>query len=202
MTEQERLVIVDKIDEDIKLVELLEQQKEKLKQLEENKIIKEYLALLNQVSILSDKTKEFKSKEDIANLEFSSVLDEEVRRKEISHCNHDIWMYYGSYGMLFNKISCIPCFIDLSIERDNDFYFNKYICLECGKEIQVNDWEEFENNHIILKNYDNTHNLEKYLKYRQQYYELLYNYSVNEANDMMVKQFYNGRRYPKKKIKK
>lgn len=33
-----------------------------------------------------------------------------------------------------------------------EFEYNKYICLECGKKLEVKDWENFERNHFVLKN--------------------------------------------------
>jgi len=204
MTEQERLFIIGKINDKLRLVELLNLQKEKLKELEKSKKEKMYSKLLNQVTMLIEKTSGLKSMEDIVSFEFSGVLTDENRVRDFSRCNHDIWMYYGSYGMLFNSFSCNPRFIDVKNEWDNNFSFNKYICLECGEVIKSSDWKYFEKENIVLKNesesFDMCHC--NFLKYQQLYYKLLYNYSIEEANDLIVKEFYKGRRYPKRKIRK
>lgn len=201
MTEQERLAIVDKINEETKI---LNQFSERKHILEQSEVVKEYLDVLEKIDFLDKKIKNIDLSEAI-NLEFSRGLKDAEREEKLSWCEHDIWMYYGSYETFYNDYcSCVE-FFNIPNERDDNFSFNNYICLECGRVIRINDWKDFENNHIVLKSNHSKYNFDcfnDYLKYQKIYYELLYSYPVSEANDMIVEEFYKERGYSKKKVNK
>ena len=103
-----------------------------------------------------------------------------------NNCNHDIYVYIGSYRIEtdFPNTSCLREG-KLSNESCVNFTYNKYVCLSCGLIIEVSNWEEFEENNIVFKNYKNIN----VSKYRQLYFELLFNHTVEEANELIINEY-------------
>ena len=119
-----------------------------------------------------------------------------VKKEGISQCNHDILNYYGSYSL--GDTPRVKLEFQVYDEEDEDFTYNKYKCLECGKLIQVEDWQEFEKEKIVLKNRKEINPF----KYQDLYYQLLYNHSVEEAQRMLIEEFNKTKGLTKKKTKK
>ena len=69
---------------------------------------------------------------------------------------------------------------------DFEFKYNAYICLECGKNVEIKDWESFEKSHFVLKNRD------KYIyvfEYISLYYQYLYTMTAKEAQENVIQMF-------------
>ena len=166
---------------------------EKLKQLEEyksNPIVKEYLELFEDI-------KELKYLKDIysdkaGNVDFKQFYLRRIHIPENS-CNHDIYVYTASYSMIRDPYYYDDKPYTVESEKSNNFKYNEYMCLECGKEIKVEDWENFEKEHTILKNYK--YGFKLWRSAHQMYCEKLLSLSSESAkkdvidsyNDCLVK---------------
>lgn len=189
MTEQERLIIVEKINSYLQLQNDRKQKKERMEELSKFSIVKEYIDNLSEIQKLNKLLDGQDTKEDAINLSF--------RQKFNNKCSHDIWIYMASY-------SCWYCEIDeqwyesvVSNEFDDDFIYNCYGCLCCDKTVEVEDWEDFEETHFVLKNYSDTNDR----KYTNLYYGLLYNYTDEEAKKEVIKEFNKNKKLILKETK-
>ena len=187
MKEKDRQLIVERIQKDIEDKKLLQKKYDRLQALSNNPQVKEYLSLLEEI-----KTKERiqntlkKSIKETINIEFNKALNNNIKDKKISPCNHETWIYQGSFSI--ENDLWYDCEYELLVENETDkeFKFNRYMCLECGKSIKVPDWQKFESNHHILKNYNKNHDC---TYYHNQYYQSLYNFSVEESKKHIIDEF-------------
>ena len=71
--------------------------------------------------------------------EFKHAINYEIE------CNHDIWMYAGSYSIDSSKYtnSSNPKYSLCYDENSKRFIFNKYICLGCGSIIKPKNYLRF-----------------------------------------------------------
>ena len=95
-------------------------------------------------------------------------------------CEHEMWVYAGSYYQ--KKDYADQPYLKKGNSEDlfTDFSFNKYICVDCGHTVNTSDWQLFEETHHVLKKPKNNWGIYETLSY---YYQLLYNYPVDEAKE-------------------
>lgn len=181
MTETERLDIIKKIKEKINKNKILEEKNKELERLLQEESVRKYLKLQDEINTLKQEQKYFTEKEEkIVELEFSYGI------RKLSSCNHDIWMYAGSCSIECDSSDGInPREVKYNTEKCSNFEYNKYVCLECGKEIKIHDWEEFENSNFVLKA-----NIKNINEYRNLYYYLLFNNQVDKAQEILKEEFY------------
>lgn len=188
MKESERLEVIKRIQDDINSEEILEAKDIELKNLSQHDAVKRYLKLKSEIAKIKNNQKIFNNNvEKMIILEFGWAFCRRINSSDFSSCKHDIWVYDGT--VLYDREKDLfSTSISSDSERDNDFMYNKYVCLECGHVININNVYEFENNHTVLK--------DKFCvdveKYRLLYFQLLYEYSVEDAQWMIIDQFYNG----------
>ena len=138
MKEKDRQLIVERIQKDIEDKKLLQKKYDRLQALSNNPQVKEYLSLLEEI-----KTKERiqntlkKSIKETINIEFNKALNNNIKDKKISPCNHETWIYQGSFSI--ENDLWYDCEYELLVENETDkeFKFNRYMCLECGKLIKL-----------------------------------------------------------------
>lgn len=69
------------------------------------------------------------------------------------NCNHKIWIYEGSYSVDYDFPDGI---FYHEVKHNNEkcyrFNHNKYICLDCGKIIEIHNYKDFESKNKVLKN--------------------------------------------------
>ena len=116
--------------------------------------------------------------------EFDWAFHRRTNTRDFSPCQHDIWIYEGSYkdGDGFRPESEFRCYS----EEDSDFWYNKYVCLECDEVVRTKYYKPFEEKHLVLKNRDDN-NIELY---RWLYYQKLYDTTVDEAKKYIMNEFY------------
>lgn len=187
MKEYERLKVISKIAKNIEDMETLNKESDKLKELEEDPKVKEYINTKKRVSGLKTKLKYFKSFDDIVSFEFEFAFHKRLD-EDIEPCSHDIWIYDGSYYSFPDLFEEHPSEFRSNSERYEHFKYNKYVCLECGEAVKASSFEKFEENNLVLKNQDDKSNLGANF-YRDLYYELLYNNDVEESKRQVISYF-------------
>lgn len=200
MKEFERLEIIKKIEEDIKIQELLQNKIKELEELEKNPVIINYINLKKEILELKKQQKPFGSgsQEKMVNFEFSKALGSNEQEKTIE-CNHDIWLYDGSYEIYWNIYHDNVYDIRCENEESPNFIHNKYVCLECSEVFYASpsEWQIFEESHYVLKDRNNFN----IRKYRERYYQLLFKYNIEDAKRIIQEEFEKGIHHkPKRKI--
>ena len=154
--------------------------------------MKEFLKLINEVKDIDLILSEINSKDDIIIDEFKHAINYEIE------CNHDIWMYAGSYSIDSSKYtnSSNPKYSLCYDENSKRFIFNKYICLGCGSIIKPKNYLRFEKTHCVLKNYIDL----DIQKYTELYYRLLCSFSLEESKFILMDEFNYNKDKTKKKI--
>lgn len=187
MKEKDRQLIVERIQKDIEERKLLQEKYNKLQNLLMDPQVLAYISLSEDIKKIERRQSIFKnSLKETINIEFNKALNNNIKDKKISPCNHETWIYQGSFSI--ENDLWYDCEYELLVENETDkeFKFNRYMCLECGKSIKVPDWQKFESNHHILKNYNKNHDC---TYYRNQYYQSLYNFSVEESKKHIIDEF-------------
>lgn len=78
------------------------------------------------------------------------TLSKKLKQKEI-------WLYIGSYYIYMDEYGFeYEC--QTKDELDNNFKYNKYKSLSTNKEVDIKDYQNFEREHIVLKEYNKTYN--------------------------------------------
>lgn len=191
MTEQERILVVSKINEKKDYLSSLEEKQQRKEKLEQCKEVKEYLELIKEIIKINKYEVSFGSLENLILNEFINAFTFNGIIK--NECDHEILIYDGSYGMLNNNSNNgYNHFYLGKDETCKKFHHNNYVCLECAKTFLIENWENFEKEKIILKNNLDL-NAESYIDL---YYKLLYNHSVSDARQLVIDEF------NKKKIKR
>jgi len=182
MTEKERLDIIKRIEGKIKNSKLLEEKNKELERLLQEESVRKYLKLQEEIEKIKKEQRYFSTNEEnIVEIEF------DYGTRKLSSCNHDIWLYEGSYSIEQNNLQGIDCRkVKHNTEQCYNFEHNKYICLECGKIIEEHNWEEFESTHFVLK----ASNIQNISKYRKLYRSLLFNNQVVESQNLLIEEFY------------
>ena len=101
MTEQDRQIVIKRIEEDIENLELRKEILKRKKILEQDEKVKEYSYIINEMFNLDKKLSHITSKEDAINLEFIWAFKSRIDDENISPCNHPIWMYTGAYAEIY-----------------------------------------------------------------------------------------------------
>ena len=192
MKEQERKQIIERIKKIQEEQKLLKLKRTKLKILSKHPAVQQYLKLLNDINVKEEQLKSFETLEQIINWEFSKAL--RFNRNDLTTCNHDIWIYEGSYYLIKDFLCEHDKEIkeyseDVTIEYcDYEFLYNRYICLECGEKIEIKDWEQFENSQFVLKNQNSETDLgiEYYI---DKYYQLLYKHNSIESQNLIIEEY-------------
>lgn len=185
MTEEKRKKIIKKINieenNNKKLRKKLMAKKEELQELLNDAKIKYYLELVKSVKDLEKNKDSFdKPIDNVITCNFLSSFKEK--------CSHDIWIYEGSYfeGWDYDYRCYHPSGTRCNNENHPCFEYNKYYCLGCEKEIQTENWEEFEETHFVLKNRKYKNDF-KY--YQDLYCKLLYEMSCEDAKEKVIDEF-------------
>ena len=200
MKEEERLVVVKRVDDDVNGDEIMNGKLEELTLLEKDEKVLKYLQLKKEVNDIKNKQKIFMNdKRKMIEWEFDWAFHRRINSSDFSDCQHSIWIYEGSYledyGDRFSKEDEYCCYD----ENDKDFSYNKYVCLECDKTVRIKDYKSFEEKNLVLKNRDDN-NIELY---RWIYYQELYNSTVEEAQAYVISEFYKNmaKGYTKKRVR-
>jgi len=194
MTEQERKIVIDRINKNIEKSKLREEKIKRKEELQQCDQVKEYLELLSEIKKLDSELMFLNTEKDMIRLEFIWGFNSKVKSEGFSPCSHDIWIYLGSYGLLLDPQGEHDIYY-LCEEDDEKFSHNKYFCLECGKTICLENWQQFEKDNLVLKNKDDRNGE----KYQQLYYQLLYQYEVSKSRDMVINEFNKNKKLIKKK---
>ena len=185
MTEEKRLEIVKRINKDknkIAYKNILEQM---LQEQAHKPEVKKYLSLQNEYQELLKEQQYFdNSEKKIIDLEFIWALEQNADKERA--CNHDIWLYNKSFYIDIDQWGekYLPC----ENETHKKFAYNSYICLECGKEIKVINWQDFEQTHEVLKNQSKKSNRGVH-HYRLFFYETLYSHTVKDSKEILRDKF-------------
>lgn len=185
MTEEQRKEIVKRINKDKNKIAYRSILEQMLQEQEQKTEVKKYLSLQKKYQELLKEQQFFdNSEKKIIDLEFIWALEENADKKIA--CNHEIWLYNKSYYISIGQWgeNYLPC----ENEYHKKFAYNSYICLECGKEIQVIDWKNFEQTHDVLKNQSKKSNRGVH-HYRLFFYETLYSHTVEESKQILKAKF-------------
>lgn len=187
MKEKDRQLIVERIQNDIEERKLLQEKYNKLQNLLMDPQVLAYISLSEDIKKIERRQSIFKnSLKETINIEFNRALNNRTKDKQISPCNHDIWLYQGSCYMESN-LWCDCEYESLVANETNEkFEFNRYMCLECGKSVKVSNWQDFESKHYVLKNYDKHHDC---TYYRNLYYQYLYKLSIEKSKNHIIDEF-------------
>lgn len=176
------LEIAKKINEKKSLVA----KKNELEELKKDPAVVKYLNLLNEIKAIEEKYKYHNTEEKIVDNVFRKLIEKDFK------CSHEIWLYEGSYYLSIDMLHehdhwCRKKYENLPV-RKGDFVYkhNTYICLECGKKIETKDWENFEKNHLVLKNRDEYIYVYDYISL---YYQYLYQMPIKEAQEKIIREF-------------
>ena len=199
MKEKERLEVVKRVNLSMEEFNEIERCKIELNTLMQDEKVKRYITLKEKILAYARNESLFKGElENMIHYNFSWQLLSTWRNKSFRPCSHDIWIYKGSYGYWEDPRNEHDCKYLCDDENSKDFYCNKYECLECGQEVETNDWKSFENNHFVLKDI-NQRNVEYY---RNMYYQFLYNNPVDVAQQMVIDEFNKNKSKSKRSRKK
>ena len=128
-------------------------------------------------------------------LNFSNELDlANVKRQEDTPCKHEIWICIGAFYEEYNPVGG-RSYLKLhnNLEQDN-FAYNGYVCIECGRTVYTKKWQEFESKHFVLKNLYDEKTYQYYMEnnscyYRDLYYQLLFTNPVEVAQQKVISEF-------------
>lgn len=205
MNELERIKIVDKINDGIKNKEILNFKREELEKLSKHPIILQYLQLIQDIKLIENDLRYYRN---VIDGSMNDSLPERIK-KEFScstfSCDHTIWLYDGSYYLLkdFRHEHDDYCKEYSETNAENKYFnysfiYNRYVCLECGKKIEIRDWEKFEKTHFVLKN-QNKNNPFNVDYYRNFYYQLLYANNIEDSQQLLIEEFNKNKEIEKRK---
>lgn len=156
-------------------MESLESKYKKLEELKNNTSVKLYFDLLEEIKNLENQ-----------NIEFDS-------------CDHDIWVYEGSYYFLQDLWHGSHYYFKTNSEKNDAFSHNTYICLNCNSKIDIDEWKKFEKTHIVLKNQNKDIDINYY---KSLYNQLILIYGNELAKEKLIEEFNKENNSSKKLIKK
>lgn len=198
MKENERKIIVEQINKDIEMKESLPQKEIEMESLLKNDFVKRYIQLNREISnakncFLSE------SNEKIIKLRFIRAMIGTDLYSGVKKCSHSIWFYSNSIKCYADPRCEHDMYFSCDNEEDPNFEYNVYVCLDCQKQVEVENWKDFENENFVLKNYDDR-NISAYL---DNYYQLLCEMSAEEAEATIIRNFnVNLKKSKQKKIGK
>lgn len=178
MKESIRLETLEKIREDEETLRLLEEKLRELEVLELSSEIQKYLELKKELEKIKNSQRVSKtSKKDIIRIEF-------IRAVNARTCTHDCWIYKGSYGEWLDPLGEHDKSFSVSSERSKEFKHNEYMCLECGKLVETEEWKEFEEENIVIKERGVSQHV-----IRNEYYSLLFENTSEEAIKILLEKY-------------
>lgn len=187
MKEYQRQIVIEQITKNIKEKESLKTKYSQLEELVTDPKIMTYFALLEEIKKIKEKYNNNTTIEAIIEQGFKKYICEDFR------CDHDIWLYVGSYYLDIDKYRhehdhlCRKLDENLNTtEGDFEYKYNEYVCLECGEKIETKEWKNFEQNRFVLKNQSEDIDIGKYIS---QYYQFLYTMNVKEAQNKVIQAF-------------
>ena len=188
MKETERLEVVRRIRRDIEEKTLLKSYCEKLIQLEDDPRVKEYLKTMEEIERIKKDHRFFDDSIDkMINMEFIWAFQSRIKGESMSPCKHEIWIYDGSYYLSCVLFSEHEHELITKDENGENFDYNRYTCLECGKTVKVSNWREFEDTHFVLKDQQNVRIPSS--NYSELYYKYLLDNSVEDAQEKIIEEF-------------
>ena len=190
MNDNERKEIIKEIKNELNDKKSLCALYKKLKELTNDPSVIEYLQLLENINRIESDIEKYRSP---INGSLNDSLNERINfhfRVNRFSCNHDIWLYVGSFYKYINFENEEDFFRYNFEDLNTDFSYNKYICLECGKEVKISkkDWKKFESSHLILKDQNKETKLDTD-HYTNKYYQLLYRNSVKKSQKTIIEEF-------------
>lgn len=184
MLEKTRIEVIDSIDNRYdELNTEISLMKKEIEDLERMDLIKSYLEMKSELVGLEIERKTFPADK---NRRIAKFFKEKIDKDNLRlNCTHDLWIYLCS--MAVNPMSKYADYIDGFVpchsETHNNFAYNKYMCVECGKIVCEKDYKDFESKHKILKVYnpDAYIGLDKADIIQDLYYSKLYEMPSEEA---------------------
>ncbi len=187
MTEEQRIEIVKRINRNKAKGAYIPMLEAMIAEQERKPEVKKYLELLKKYQELKKEQQCFDNNEKkLIHTEFMASLEPNGDKKDTIPCDHDIWIYSGSYYISIDRWG--EQYIKRENENYRNFSYNLYICLECGEERRVTDWQNFETTHTVLKNQCKKTNPGVHY-YRMHYYDLLYKHSVEDARKIFLEKY-------------
>lgn len=186
MKEYQRQHAIFEIAKQINEKNLLPAKRSELEELKKDPAVVKYFNLLDEIHSIQRKYKFYNTDEKIIEHVFSNLIYEEFK------CHHEIWLYDYSYYLSIDprcEHDHLCAYLDENLpvrKGDFEFEYNKYICLECGKTVETKDWQSFERSHFVLKNQNENVCIKNYISL---YYQTLYNKSVEEARETVIRTF-------------
>lgn len=182
MNENDRIQMLAKLKEEYDYCLSLDDKKKKLQEYMSDPKIKDYLQLVEDVDRLSA----LRSRDPIKYTSFEKFCEDEISYKiEFLQCNHDIYIYDGSYMLLRDPYYCQDMPYPVETEN-NSFDHNQYKCLQCGSTIKVRDWKQFEKEYIVLKDYSNRN---AWPDYHKLFCSYLYSMPYEKAKATIIQNF-------------
>lgn len=191
MKEIERQEVVRRIQNDIQEQDELRKQYEQLQEMAANPAVVKYLQLIEDIESKENHQQFFDSEEKMINLEFTWAFESRIKGEDMSPCYHGVWLYEGSYYLSIDSRGEHDHEFKTNDENHPEFCYNRYVCLECGKKVETKNWEKFEDDHFVLKNQNADDNLGASY-YRNLYYQLLYEHTVETAQQKVIEKFYKN----------
>ena len=71
--------------------------------------------------------------------------------------SNEIWIYVGSYYIYMDEYG-FEYDYQVKDELEDNFAYNKYKSLSTNKEVDIKDYQNFERENIVLKEYNKTYN--------------------------------------------
>ena len=199
MKEIERQTIVYTIKKFLKEKETLKEKEQYLEVLLKNPVVIEYLDLLKEIEDTKRKHERFTDIEYVIRLHFFWAMNK-IRDIGIS-CNHDIWIYDSSFSFYEDPYYEHDHTWRCENEKDKDFCYNRYVCLECQNAVEAKDWKKFEETHYVLKNKNCYHGKRYAEDYCNLYYQLLFSNKVSVAREKVMEAFNKDCEIDKEKVK-
>ena len=160
--------------------------------LKEPKVI-EYLNLLKEIDMIESDLESYRNIYGKIDDSLDKRIVSEFRVCCSSHkCQHDFWFYIDSCydeSVYLGRMCWNKEHYEFSESIDSSklkFLYNRYRCLECGKELEVADWKEFEEENFVFKKYG----LLSCQDYKKEYFKFLYHgYSISEIEEFLTEMF-------------
>ena len=187
MKEYQRQIAVEQISKEIKEKESLQLKYQALESLKKEPKVIEYFELMKEIEEIETKYEHCKTNEKIIEYVFRRLMNDEFK------CHHEIWLYLGSYYLSIDTFTHEHDHLirkydeNLSTTKgDFEFRYNSYICLECGKKIETEDWKKFEKDNYVLKKQNENDDIRSYISL---YYQSLYIMEQKEAQNKVIQAF-------------
>lgn len=175
MTEEERLISLEKIKKMNEKKRECIRLRSELEKLKKDDKVKRYLELTKEIDGMGNYHR--LTDEIVCETSFSSTI------RESNSCKHTIWVYLGSYYNMDDYERSYD--VKVNNESDPRFEYNIYFCPECNNTFITSDYKKFESENFVLKRYGF---INQY-KIREYYFKLLTSNKVEDANKKLIKAF-------------